>query len=99
MSNDAGGTKRNQKGPPFFHRGRNPRSLANLQKRGKPSNNPSGRRGAHSLQSELQRIVFGPEWEKLKRHYEQTSKMLDRIFLKRFGVTADEALERYPGRR
>jgi hypothetical protein len=95
-ANDAVRTKKNQKGP-FFRRGRNPNSLANLQRRGAVSNNPAGRRGKNSLQSELEAIFFNREGEKYLRDLQKTERMLRRSFLKHTGGDLDAACERAYG--
>jgi hypothetical protein len=97
MSNDAGGTQKNQKGP-FFRRGCNPASRANLQQRGKPSNNPAGRRGQHSLQSELEAIM-DPDgfFKRYMADLEKTTRMLKRLFRQHTGHSLDAATQRAYG--
>jgi hypothetical protein len=84
---------------PIYHRGCSPASLANLQpqRRGQQSHGPNGRRGNHSFQSEMERLFFNPEWERWKQDMEKTQGLVNRVFLKQFGITADEALERAYG--
>lgn len=75
----------------YDKRGQHPNSLRNLKPRrkGQPSLNPDGRAGKNRLRE----ILFGPDWAAYVRQVERDTKMVDKVFRKRFGVTANEAYE------
>src|SRR5579863_362441 len=76
----------------FYLRGRHPNSLRNLKPRrkGMPSLNPAGRRGARSLQSELEAIIFSPAWQEFRRQTEETERLLARSVREHLGISLKE---------
>jgi hypothetical protein len=84
----------------FYLRGHHPHSRANLRPRrkGQPTLNPHGRRGAHSLQSELQELVFGSEWRKIVKQTEKTERLLERSVREHLGISLKELERQMYGR-